>query len=66
MPQNPLIKFEYVVKNLSTELSEGDGSATVINYDNHSQFETGQQNVLYQPTTSHQPTQIEIWQHGPR
>ena len=68
MPQNPLIKFEYVVKNISLDpLDVDNGASPVINYENHAQFENAT-NPRFQSVQSGvtPPGQIEIWQHGPR
>jgi len=62
MPMNPLIKFEYVVKNVTPDDVIDDVTASpVIIYDNATQFEEAsrtQKEVVTQP--------IEVWQHGPR
>ena len=74
MPQNPLIKFEYVVKNITLDpLDVEHGAAPVINYENHTQFENALSAVTngqrFQPLQNgggNGSGQIEVWQHGPR
>ena len=73
MPQNPLIRFEYVVKNMTLDpLDVEHGAAPVINYENHTQFENalsaanGQRFQSVQNGGGNGPGQIEVWQHGPR
>ena len=73
MPQNPLIKFEYVVKNITLDpLDVEHGAAPVINYENHTQFENAisatnaQRFQSVQNGSGNIPGQIEVWQHGPR
>lgn len=60
MPQNPLIKFEYVIKNITPEEGDAENASPVINYDNATQFEEASRvkEIVPQP--------IEVWQHGPR
>ena len=61
MPMNPLIKFEYVVKNMTPDEIDDATASPVIIYDNATQFEEAsrtQKEVVAQP--------IEVWQHGPR
>ena len=61
MPINPLIKFEYVVKNVTPDEIDDVTTSPVIIYDNATQFEEAsrtQKEVVAQ--------QIEVWQHGPR
>jgi hypothetical protein len=67
MPQNPLIKFEYVVKNMSSDPNDLDfaTASPVINYANHTQFEDPRYQAAIKTDVA-QASQIEIWQHGPR
>jgi hypothetical protein len=61
MPQNPLIKFEYVVKNITPDEIDDVTTSPVIIYDNATQFEEA---TRVQKESV--PQQIEVWQHGPR